>query len=404
MKEKGIAGLNKLNEISKKTLQLLGKPYLEDRELWKYTNINKFDKIQNNKISKKNNDNFIVDDSKNEILIVNNKLINNPYNKVIVDDIVKLLNGKSSLNQKLFNTIIPKNKNKFILCNTAYFDNGVTFHIPDNSQIKESLYLNNIVNHQEDDSYLNCRYLFSFGKNVKATIIIKDINLSSALLNSVYEIYVDKNSNIDFIIESEKPKTTQIFNLGGEIKRDSTLNIYSINVSGKLLKNNYFINLNDKNSSFNYNSINLLDNKDYVDNYIEINHNNKHTTSNTNQKNILNGKSNSVFYSKAIINDNGEKSEAFQNNNNILLSSNAHVHSNPQLEIYNNDVKCSHGSTTGQLDDEAIFYIRSRGISLKNAEKILLNGFLNEVTTLMSDLSYGQNITKKIDEWLANVN
>ena len=153
-----------------------------------------------------------------------------------------------------------------------------------------------------------------------------------------------------------------------------------------------------------YNSINLLDNKDYIDNYIKINHNNKYTISNTNQKNILNGKSNSIFYSKAIINHNGEKSEAFQKNNNILLSSNAKVHSNPQLEIYNNDVKCSHGSTTGQLDEDAIFYLRSRGISLKNAEKILLNGFLNEVTTLISNLSYCHNITKKIDEWLANVN
>ena len=80
------------------------------------------------------------------------------------------------------------------------------------------------------------------------------------------------------------------------------------------------------------------------------------------------------------------------------------MHSNPQLEIYNNDVKCSHGSTTGQLDEEAIFYLRSRGISLKNAEKILLNGFLNEIVILMSDLSYGKNITKKVDEWLSNVN
>ena len=122
------------------------------------------------------------------------------------------------------------------------------------------------------------------------------------------------------------------------------------------------------------------------------------------KKNILNGKSNAIFYSKAIISHNGKKSEAVQKNNNILLSSNANVHSNPQLEIYNNDVKCSHGSTTGQLDEDAIFYLRSRGISLKNAEKILLNGFLNEVTTLIRDLSYCHNITKKIDEWLVNVN
>ena len=404
MKEKDIVGLNKLNKISKEALHLLDTQFQEDKELWKYTDINRFNKIGNNKNKKKNNDNFIFNNSENEILIANNRLVSNPYNKVEIDDIEKVLNCKPSFSKKIFNNIIPKTKNKFILYNTAYFNNGVTFRIPDNTQIKESLYINNTIDHKEKNSYLNCRYLFSFGKNIKATIIIKDTDLSPAFLNSVYEIYVDKNSIIDFIIESEKPKTTQIFNLGGEIKSDSTLNIYTINVSGKLLKNNYFINLNDKNSNFNYNSINLLDDKDYVDNYIEINHNNKHTMSNTNQKNILNGKSNSIFYSKAIINHNGKKSEAVQKNNNILLSSNANVHSNPQLEIYNNDVKCSHGSTTGQLDEEAIFYLRSRGISLKNAEKILLNGFLNEVTTLMSDLSYGKNITKKIDEWLTNAN
>ena len=404
MKEKGIVGLNKLNKISKNALYLLDTKFQEDKELWKYTDINRFNKIENYKSNKKNNDNFIFSNSKNEILIVNNQLVNNPYNEVEIDDLKKVLNHKSSFNKKIFNTIIPQTKNKFILYNTAYFDNGIIFHIPDNTQIKKSLYINNIIDHEENNSYLNCRYLFSFGQNIEATIIIKDANLSPAFLNSVYEVYVDKNSNIDLVIESEKPKTTQVFNLGGEIKADSTLNIYPINVAGKLLKNNYFINLNDKNSSFNYNSINLLDNKDYVDNYIEINHNNKHTKSNTNQKNILNGKSNSVFYSKAIINHNGEQSEAVQNNNNILLSSNANVHSNPQLEIYNNDVKCSHGSTTGQLDDEAIFYLRSRGISLKNAEKILLNGFLNEVTTLISDLSYGEDINKKINEWLTNVN
>ena len=254
------------------------------------------------------------------------------------------------------------------------------------------------------NSYLNCRFLFTFGKNVNATIIIKDIDLSSAFLNIVYEVFVGENSKINFIIDSEKPNTTQIFNLGSEIKANSDLNIYTVNTSGKLLKNNYFINLNDINSSFNYNSINLLNNNDYVDNYIEIIHNNKHTISNTNQKNILSGKSNSVFYSKAIINQNGAKSEVIQKNNNILLSENANVHSNPQLEIYNDDVKCSHGSTTGQLDDEAIFYIRSRGISLKDAHKLLLNGFLNEFTSSILDSSFKENISKKINDWLSNVN
>ena len=391
--------MNKLNEISSESLNLLKMSYKEDEEIWKYTSSKNFDKFKNLSNKKGNIEKYLNHHSDNDILIVNNRLINNPFNQIKTNNLAETINDES-----IFNLIIPKNKNKFILYNTAYFNDGVTFQIPDNSHIQESLYINNIIDFNDINSYLNCRFLFTFGNNVNATIIIKDIDLSSAFLNIVYEVFVGENSKINFIIDSEKPNTTQIFNLGSEIKANSDLNIYTVNTSGKLLKNNYFINLNDINSSFNYNSINLLNNNDYVDNYIEIIHNNKHTISNTNQKNILSGKSNSVFYSKAIINQNGAKSEVIQKNNNILLSENANVHSNPQLEIYNDDVKCSHGSTTGQLDDEAIFYIRSRGISLKDAHKLLLNGFLNEFTSSISDSSFKENISKKINDWLSNVN
>ena len=105
------------------------------------------------------------------------------FDKIEVDHITELLNSKTSFNQKIFNTIVPKNK--FILYNTAYFTNGVIFNIPDDTQIKESIYINNIVNQKKSNSYLNCRYLFSFGKNVEATIIIKDTDLSPTFLNTV---------------------------------------------------------------------------------------------------------------------------------------------------------------------------------------------------------------------------
>ena len=107
---------------------------------------------------------------------------------------------------------------------------------------------------------------------------------------------------------------------------------------------------------------------------------------------------------KALINDNGEKSEAFQNNNNILLSSNAHVHSNPQLEIYNNDVKCSHGSTIGPIDEQLIYYIRSRGISKKEATKILIKSFLNDNFENLSNGSIQKKIKVYLDNYLNHIN
>ena len=135
---------------------------------------------------------------------------------------------------------------------------------------------------------------------------------------------------------------------------------------------------------------------------IEINHKNKHTYSQCIQKNILSKNSKAIFYNKSIINKNSANSEANQSNKNIMLSSTATVHSNPQLEIYNNDVKCSHGSTTGQLDSEMLFYLQSRGINLERAKMMLLSGFLNEFVESLNAKKYPNYLMNKINSWLNN--
>ena len=373
------------------------------KEQWKYTNINNFREIglkQNPQPLKPENN------SKKNISIINNKYIqNNLKNCDIYLDNIDVSLKKNMFNCKnIFNKIIPKNNNEFILKNTDYYNSGIHMHVNDNTKINSPIIIQNITKTNQEKKYLNCRYLFTFGKNVSLKIIIKDTNFNKSYLNTVFEVFIDANSKIDFIIDSEKPKTTEIINLASKIKNNSTLNAYHLNLSGNLLKNNYFVNLIEENSNFNYNGINLLTNNNHVDNYIEINHLNKHTISSTNQKNILKGKSKGVFYTKAIINKNSMNSEAYQKNNNILLSPHANVYSNPQLEIYNNDVKCSHGSTTGELDYDSLFYLRSRGIDLKEAKKILLMGFLNEIIKPLDIKSYNSSINKKINNWLYNVN
>ena len=388
-----------LNNISNKALEILNSQSFNYVEQWQYTDVRKFKKISH---CKKQFDLIDINTIENNtITVINNSQIkNNLLNKEIgITTISKALKNNQYNCKKIFNNIIPEYKNEFILYNTAYFQKGFFLHIHDNTIIKNPIYINNIIKANSPNEFINLRYLFHFGKNINAQIIIKDDIIENLNLNSVIEVIIEENSIIDIIIESEKINVTQIMNFSSIIKNNSELNIYSIDISGKLVRNNYFINLEYENSTCNYSGVSLLKTNDHIDNFIEMNHENKYTFSSSNQKNILRQNSKSIFYSKSTINKRSSFSEANQKNKNIMLSKKAIVHSNPQLEIYNNDVKCSHGSTTGELDEQMLFYMRSRGLSLEAAKKMLLEGFLNEFIDSIKNKEFSVKLKNKINNW-----
>ena len=123
-----------------------------------------------------------------------------------------------------------------------------------------------------------------------------------------------------------------------------------------------------------------------------------------NYKVIASGSSNNILFAKAIIKKNSSNCEAYQNNHSLILSEKSTIHSNPQLEIYNDDVQCSHGSTTGQIDDEVIHYMRTRGINTKDAKKLILEGFLNDVVNNISIDSFIEDIVLNIKKYLKHEN
>ena len=139
-------------------------------------------------------------------------------------------------------------------------------------------------------------------------------------------------------------------------------------------------------------------------NWKKTHHNNKHTISNLNYHIISKDSAKSILFAKAIIKKNSSGCEAYQNNKNIILSKNALIHSNPQLEIYNDDVKCSHGSTTGQIDDEAVHYMRSRGINESDAKKLILHSFLTNIIKKVSIENLRSDLNNEIEKYLNNVN
>ena len=390
---------NSLKSLSNSALEKLKNFTPIYDEQWKYTSVNKFNKFDfDSELFSDNSKTKFT--NKDNILLVNNILKNQ---STITFDILSLkdaFNNNVNNCKNLFNQTIQNDKNQFILYNTAYFQNGNYFYFEEKFNQNEPIYIDNIIKQNNHQSFFNNRFLFHFGKGSTATIVLNESNDLKVLSNIVYELYLEEDANIQFIIDSKKPKTTQILNFGSIINKNACLKLFPIDISGKLIKNNYFINLNAKNSQFHYNGLNLLNNSDHIDNYIEVNHNNQYSTSHINHKNILNGKSKGIFYSKSTINNNGPNSEAHQNNNNLILSKDSIVHSNPQLMIYNNDVQCSHGSTTGEINDEALFYLRSRGIPLYEAKKVLLHAFLNDIIDSIVNEAINLNLKEKINSWI----
>ena len=380
-----MVGLKNNLKFKKELINKIDQLSFLDKEQWKYTN---FNYLANFNFNKKN--------------ISNNPFTIKKSNSIEVLSLNDLIKEKNELYLKFFNKIIPQ-ENKFILYNTVYFHNGYYFDIKKNSD-SGYVFIDNKISINSKIDFTNDRMVFNFNKHSKSTIFLNEQNRKNIKNNSVYELYLDNDSSVNFIIHSNQPNATKILNLSANINKNATLNFYTINISGELVKNNYYINLNKKNSLCNFNGIGLLNKKNHIDNYVEINHNKKHTTSNLSYNNILNDYSKGIFYAKTVINEQCSKSEASQSNKNMLLSKSSSIQSNPQLIINNDDVQCSHGSTTGEIDSDALFYMQSRGIKLEQAKKMLINSFLSNLINKIKDQKALKIINNQINSWIKNVN
>jgi Fe-S cluster assembly protein SufD len=181
-------------------------------------------------------------------------------------------------------------------------------------------------------------------------------------------------------------------------KKDSRFYTNTFSFKAALIRNNIYINVDAENCEAHMNGLYQLGGKTHVDNNTSVDHLKPNCFSNELYKGILDENSRGVFNGKIYVRPEAQKTNAFQSNNNILLSDTATVNTKPQLEIWADDVKCSHGCTTGQLDEEAIFYLRSRGINKKRAKALMLNAFANEtLQEVKNDL-----VTAEIEDIITN--
>lgn len=298
----------------------------------------------------------------------------------------EIFNNKKYENiiENYYGIISSNYKNSLISINNAFVRDGVFILIPKNLIIDKPIHILYIsTGYTSSHIMFNPRNLIIIGEGSKVKIIESYQSLKNNIVfnNSVTEIYLEKNSEVKYCkIQNDKQKTSLIDHTIVSQAKNSQFFIDTFSLQGNFIKNSLnIIQLEEGIKSY-LKGLTVTDNSEQIiDNHTIIDHISPNCNSHEIYKSILNGKSRFIFNGKIKVNKNAQKINAFQKNNNILLSKDASINTNPQLEIFADDVKCSHGCTIGYINQEALFYLCSRGISKNHAKYLLLLSFINEI-------------------------
>lgn len=266
--------------------------------------------------------------------------------------------------------------------NTAFANEGAYIHIPKNKVVEKPIQIIHFSTGKEAALMLQPRNLIVVGENSHVQIIERHQSLTDnpVLTNSVTEIFASKRAIVDYYkIQNDNQNASLIDNTFVSQKQESHCSVHTFSFGGKLTRNNLNFFQNGERIDSTLNGITIIGDKQHVDHNTLVHHIEPNCESHQDYKGIFADNSTGVFNGKVIVNKEAQKTNAFQSNNNILLSDKATINSKPQLEIFADDVKCSHGCTIGQLDESAMFYLRSRGIPQKEAKALLMYAFSNNV-------------------------
>jgi Fe-S cluster assembly protein SufD len=301
-------------------------------------------------------------------------------------------------------SIAKVDKDPFVALNQATFSDGLHLALEKNKEVDSPILL--LQFHQaQGGQVISPRIWIEAGDFSKATFIDYPISLDDApyFVNKVVEIKGGINADLTYhSLQKEHNHVIEVSNLVTDIQKDSLFTSTQITLSGDMVRNNLTLNLLGSNSVGNMYGIYLLNGKTHVDNHTNVDHTIPHAESNELYKGILADQSRGVFNGKIFVRQIAQKTNAFQQNNNILLSEDAIINTKPQLEIWADDVKCSHGCTVGQLDEEALFYLQARGIDKTTAKGLLLYAFAGEVLDKIEVDSLRNYIVAQIQERLGS--
>jgi len=322
------------------------------------------------------------------------------YKIVFIDGVFSSFLSKTThdgLDVCLLSSVLSKEKYKAIIeayynkiaskdsitsLNTAFAKEGAYINIPNNKEVDKPIEIINFSTGNETALMMQPRNLIIVGENAHVQIIERHQSLSdnAVFTNSVTEIFAEKRAYLDFYkIQNDKENASLIDNTFIHQEQDTNCNVHTFSLGGKITRNNLNFSQNGEHCDSTLKGVTILKDKQHVDHNTLVNHISPNCESHQDYKGLYADSSTGVFNGRVIVEKEAQKINAFQQNNNILIDDNATVNAKPQLEIFADDVKCSHGCTIGQFDEDALFYLRSRGIGLKEAQALLMYAFANTV-------------------------
>lgn len=283
--------------------------------------------------------------------------------------------------------------------NTAFATEGAYINIPKGTVVNKPIQIINFSTGQEPSQMLFPRNLIVVGENAHVEIIERHQNLSAnkVLTHSVTEIFVNKRAIVDYYkIQNDNASASLIDHTYIAQKQDSHASVHTFSFGGKLTRNNLHFYQQGEHIQSTLKGITMIGDKQLVDHHTLVAHNYPNCESFQEYKGIFDDSATGVFNGKVIVQKEAQKTNAYQQNNNLLTGDKAMVNTKPQLEIFADDVKCSHGCTIGQLDKKSLFYLRSRGIPEKEAKALLMYAFANDVLSAVKIPEIKTRITKII--------
>lgn len=335
---------------------------------------------------------FLIDANFLRLVFLNNGFCENLSNIGDVPEGITIssLRKKIIENNDLVNMHLAQHakikENAFCALNTAFITDGAFINIKRNSEYQGPIHLLYITDSRKDNVVTHPRNLIIVEKNAHLDVIESYVNLGENryFTNPVTEIVVGENAHVNhYKIQSEGKNAFHMALLQVHQEQNSSYNSHNYNFGGLIARNEINVVLNGKGANSTLNGLYVTNEQQLVDNHTKIDHATDHCNSRELYKGILDDASRSVFSGKIHVRKNAQKTDAIQSNQNILLSETATVDTKPQLEIFADDVKCTHGGTVGQLDKDGLFYLRSRGISEQKAKNIMINAFAEQVTNLI---------------------
>jgi Fe-S cluster assembly protein SufD len=389
--------VHQIRRAAMQTFETLGFPTIKHEE-WKYTNVKElvsqvFDFQAPSDLQTSDLDALSIPNLEGNILYFVNGVyqpslstIVSPASQLHIMPFEEALKQFPEKVEKYFARYADYSDNAFTALNTAFARNGVFIHVPQGKVVEQPIILRHINDARQLNVAAQPRNLIVVcqGGQAKIAESYRTLGDYASFMNTVTEVVVEQNAHVEFYkVQNESNKAYHIGTTEVYQSDNSVFTAITVTINGGFVRNNLHIKIDGQHAEANMFGLYMPNGNQHVDNHTAVDHAQPNSNSNELYKGILKEKSSGVFNGKIFVRQDAQKTNAFQSCKNVLLSTEASMNTKPQLEIWADDVKCSHGTTTGQMPEEPLFYLRSRGIPEATAKSLLMMAFAEDVVEKM---------------------